>query len=115
MAQRTRNTENEPGPAGTNGTTTTESVSVPSEVKAGDAPFDTADPSERVTSVDSPDKDAAAQAGFGTVNAVLPLPKVETPAVEKGEDRIEEYDAIGPDGKPVRIRHNLDTGVTERI
>lgn len=94
-------------------TKTTTSVSIPSEVEPGDAPFDTTDPSERVSSV-SPDKAAAAAAGFGTVNAVVPLPAAEVPAAPKGKDRIEKYEVTGPDGKLVTVEHNLDTGETKR-
>ncbi len=83
----------------------------PSVVEPGDAPYDTTDPTERATSVE-PDKAAAARAGFGTVNAVIPLPEPERPKVERGEDRIEKYEATGPDGKLVTVTHNLDTGET---
>lgn len=95
-------------------TRTTKSVSVPSEVEPGDAPFDTTDPSERVTSIDNPDKGAAAEAGFGTVNAVLPLPEPEQPAAPSGKPRVERYQALGPDGKLVTVEHNIDTGETKR-
>lgn len=108
-------TKDKPGPAGTNGTTTTDSVSVPSEVEAGDAPFDTTDPTERVTSIDNPDKGAAAAAGFGTVNAVLPLPKQEVASAPPGKDRVEKYQVTGPDGKLVTIEHNIDTGESKRV
>lgn len=103
-----------PGPAGTNGTTTTESVSVPSEVEPGDAPFDTTDPTERVSSV-SPDEAAAAAAGHGTVNAVVPMPEPERPKTETRKARVEKYDVLGPDGKYVTVEHNLDTGETKRV
>jgi hypothetical protein len=32
--------------------------------------------------------------------------------VAKSEQRVEEYDVLGPDNKPVRVRHNIDTGET---
>ncbi|MGY1773508.1 hypothetical protein [Blastococcus sp. SYSU D00813] len=94
-------------------TRTTKSVSVPSEVEPGDAPFDTTDPSERVSSV-SPDKAAAAAAGHGTVNAVVPLPEPEQPKTEARKARVEKYDVLGPDGKYVSVEHNLETGETKR-
>lgn len=94
-------------------TLTTDSVSVPSFVAPGDAPYDTVDPSEEVTSV-SPDKGAAALAGFGVVNAVLPLPKRKTAERDSSQDRIETYEVDGPDGKPVKITHNIDSGETSR-
>lgn len=92
-------------------TLTNDSVSEPSFVAPGDAPFDTVDPTEEVTSV-SPDKGAAARAGFGVVNAVLPLPKREAAERDGSDDRIETYEATGPDGKPVKVTHNIDTGET---
>ncbi len=114
MAARKNTTE--PGPAGTNGTTTTTTVDVPSEVQAGDAPFDTTDPTERVSSVDHPDKAAAAAAGFGTVNAVVLLPESETlDAGPSAKERVEKYDVLGPDGKKVTVEHNIDTGATKLV
>ncbi len=89
-------------------------VSKPSTVAPGDGPYDTTDPAERATSV-SPNKGAAARAGHNTVNAVLPAPEPERVAGEKREDRTEEYDAVGPDGKVVRVKHNIDTGETARV
>lgn len=97
--------------SGAKKTLTTDSVSVPSYVAPGDAPFDTVDPSEEVTSV-VPDKGAAAAAGFGVVNAVLPLPKRERADRDSSNDRIETYEVPGPDGKPVKVTHNIDTGET---
>ncbi len=86
-------------------------VSKPSTTAPGDGPHDTTDPLERASSV-RPDKAAAAQAGFGTVNAVVPLPAADKLTAPKGEDRIEKYDTIGPDGKKVTVTHNIDTGET---
>lgn len=93
-------------------TTLDDHIDKPSVVEPGDAPFDTTDPEERATSI-TPDKAAAARAGFGTVNAVIPLPKPERVAEERGPDRIETYQATGPGGKLVTVTHNLDRGVTE--
>lgn len=92
-------------------TTLDEHVDRPSVVEPGDAPFDTTDPSERATSVE-PDKAAAARAGYGTVNAVVPLPQSEREDEPQGEHRIEKYKVNGPDGKLVTVTHNLDTGET---
>lgn len=105
----------QPGPQGTNGTVTTDAVDVPSEVQAGDAPFDTTDPTERVSSIDHPDKGAAAKAGFGTVNAVVLLAEPETPETPARKDRTEKYQVTGPDGKLVTVEHNIDTGETRRV
>lgn len=88
-------------------------VSKPQTTLAGHAPADTLDPSERATSV-TPDKAAAAQAGFGSVNAVTVLPEPERPRQADGDskDRVETYEVPGPDGKLVKVTHNIDTGET---
>jgi hypothetical protein len=91
-------------------TKTTQRVDIPSEVEPGDAPFDTTDPTERVTSIDNPDKGAAAAAGFGTVNAVMPLSEVEQPRREQGKARTERYQATAPNGKLVTVERNIETG-----
>jgi len=80
----------------------------PSTTAPGDGPADTTDPDERATSA-TPDKGAAAQAGHGTVNAVLPLPKRQA-AARKGKDRTETYTAIRPDGAEVTVERNIETG-----
>lgn len=90
-------------------TTLDSDLSRPQVTQPGDAPADTTDPAERATSVE-PDKAAAAAAGFGTVNAVVPLPKRERAGRDTSKDRIETYEATGPDGNPVKVTHNLETG-----
>lgn len=85
-----------------------EHVDAPSTTAPGDGPADTTDPDERATSA-TPDKGAAAQAGHGTVNAVLPLPKRQT-AARKGKDRTETYTATRPDGTEVTVERNIETG-----
>lgn len=90
-------------------TKTDKHIDRPSTVEPGDAPADTTDPSERVSSV-SPDKAAAAAAGHQTVNAVVPLPKRETTSSSSRKDRIETYEATRPDGTTVKVTHNIDTG-----
>lgn|SRR3954447_4540486 len=105
-------------------TTLDDDVTMPSKVEPGDGPYDTTDPTEIATSV-SPDKAAAARAGFGVVNAVLPLETVpgnvrpEDRAKINGTDsgdgeRSETYDVLGPDGKLVTVTHNIETGETTR-
>ncbi len=89
-------------------------VTKPSTTAPGDGPADTTDPTEMASSV-RPDKAAAAQAGHGTVNAVVKLDPPEAPAEAEAEHRIEEYDVRGPDGKVVRVKHNIDTGETELV
>lgn len=100
-----------------------EQVDMPGYVAPGDGPFDTVDPSEHATSV-SPDKGNAGLQGFGVVNAVLPIPDpsgreqaMAKAAQERGESggRTETYTVTGPDGKPVTIEHNMDTGDTKRV
>ncbi|MEU3000184.1 hypothetical protein ABZ684_21895 [Streptomyces sp. NPDC006995] len=83
-------------------------VDAPSTTAPGDGPADTTDPSERATSA-TPDKGAAAQAGHGTVNAVVPVPK-RTAAKRAGKDRTETYTALRPDGTEVTVVRNVETG-----
>lgn len=80
----------------------------PSTTAPGDGPADTTDPGERATSA-TPDKGAAARAGHGTVNAVLPLPKRKA-AAREGKDRTERYLALKPDGTEVTVERNIETG-----
>jgi hypothetical protein len=101
------------GKSGTPKTLLNDDVTMPSYVAPGDGPYDTVDPTERATSV-TPDKGAAALKGFGVVNAVVPLPPLPKPERDSSEDRIETYEAVGPDGKPVKITHNIDTGETSK-
>lgn len=96
----------------TKGTTTLDSdVKTPSKTEPGDGPADTTDPTETAHSVTpTPGVEAIK---VGTVNAVLPGPKVEVAAgVPESEQRVEEYPATKPDGTVVTVRHNLDTGET---
>ncbi len=92
-------------------TRTDKHIDKPSTVEPGDAPADTTDPTERVTSV-SPDKAAAAAAGHQTVNAVVPLPPIEAPEADKAKPRTETYNAVRPDGTRVKVSRNLETGET---
>ncbi|MEF9903677.1 hypothetical protein [Streptomyces sp. P9-A2] len=80
----------------------------PSTTAPGDGPADTTDPDERASSA-TPDKAAAAKAGHGTVNAVVPLPKKAT-AKRTGKDRTETYTAARPDGTEVTVERNIETG-----
>ncbi|EFL01591.1 predicted protein [Streptomyces sp. SPB78] len=88
-------------------------VDAPSTTAPGDGPADTTDPTERATSA-TPDKATAAQAGHGTVNAVVPLPRPE-PAERTGEDRTETYTALRPDGVEVRVERNIETGASRIV
>jgi hypothetical protein len=90
-------------------TTLDSDLTRPQITEPGDGPADTVDPDERASSAD-PDKGAAARAGFGTVNAVVPLPKRQAPRREAGKDRTETYEAVGPDGEPVKVIRNIETG-----
>jgi len=91
-------------------TTLDEDVTTPSTTAPGDGPADTTDPRETAHSVPtSPGPEAIK---VGTVNAVLPGPKVEEVAAGDGEHRIETYEATKPDGTKVTVTHNLDTGET---
>lgn len=81
----------------------------PQPTAAGDAPADTWDPSERAHSA-RPDKAAAAAAGHQSVNAVVP----GTPLPDNSPTgtRTETYTVTGPNGAPVEVTHNYDTGET---
>lgn len=87
-------------------------VTKPSVTAPGDGPADTTDPTERASSV-TPAPSAEALK-VGTVNAVIPLPKVE-PAAESGNARTEEYKATRPDGSEVTITRNIETGKSEIV
>ena len=82
---------------------------VPQTTDAGDAPADTYDPKERVSSA-RPDKAAAAAAGHQTVNAVVEVAPV--PDNTPTGSRSETYTQVKPDGTEVTVTHNYDTGVT---
>lgn len=93
-------------------TKTDSTVTKPSTVAPGDAPADTTDPSERVSSVPvRPDSEAVK---VGTVNAVLVndnLPAPDGPVTGE-KARVETYKARKPDGTVVTVTHNLETGET---
>lgn len=94
-------------------TTLDSDITKPSVTAPGDGPADTTDPTERASTV-TPNPGPEAMAA-GTVNAVKPLPKVEATAAPEGEARTEEYEVAGPDGKPVRVRRNIETGKSEIV
>lgn len=93
-------------------TTLDSDTTKPSVTAPGDGPADTTDPTERASTVTPQPGEEALK--VGTVNAVVPLPAVEEPARE-GEDRVEEYDVVGPDGETVRVRRNIETGKSEIV
>lgn len=82
---------------------------VPQTTDAGDAPADTYDPKERVSSAQA-DKAAAAAEGHRTVNAVEPVESVpdDTPTGTRTET-VTVYDNAN---QPVEVTYNYDTGVT---
>jgi hypothetical protein len=101
-------------------TRTDDNVNKPSTVYPGEAPYDTKDPNERVSTVPhAPDEEALRA---GTVNAVLVNPALpQAHEVRRnlrgggdanGNDRVETYQATRPNGEQVTVRHNLDTGET---
>ena len=85
-------------------------ITKPSTTAPGDGPADTTDPTEQASTVGG-DKQAAAEAGHLTVNAVVPV-EPQPIANREGKDRIETYKATRPDGTEVTVKHNLDTGET---
>ena len=85
------------------------SQDVPQTTDAGDAPADTYDPNERVSSAQT-DKGAAAAAGHTTVNAVAPVASFVPPTPSGSRtETVTVYDA---DGNPVEVTYNYDTGET---
>ena len=92
-------------------TTLDEDVTEPSTTAPGDGPADTTDPTEVAHSVTPQPGPEAIK--VGTVNAVQPGEKVETPEVDPKSHRIEKYKATKPDGTEVTVTHNLDTGETK--
>jgi len=84
-------------------------LDAPSTTAPGDGPADTTDPNERASSA-TPDKGAAARAGHGTVNAVVPLPKRAAAKKSAAKDRTETYTATRPDGSEVTVERNIETG-----
>lgn len=102
MAGRTR------APKTTNLTDDT-TVDAPQSTDAGDAPADTYDASERVSST-APDKATAATAGHQSVNAVQVTGTV--PDTTPTGTRTETYTQVQPDGTEVTVTHNYDTGET---
>lgn len=90
-------------------TTLDADVTKPSVTEPGDGAHDTTDPKERASTVVPQPSAETIASGVGTVNAVLPLsPIPDAPRVES--PRFEEYDAVGPDGKVVHIKRNIETG-----
>lgn len=95
-------------------TTLDSHLDAPSVTEPGDGPADTTDPTEFASSA-TPDKGAAALAGYGTVNAVVKVPARKSPRAAKpaeGDERTETYDVEGPDGNMVTVTRNIDTGET---
>ena len=91
-------------------TTLDTDVTKPSVTAPGDGPADTTDPTERAVSVPfSPSEEAIK---VGTVNAVVPAPKVEAEA-PSGEARTEEYEAVRPDGSTVTVVRDIETGESQ--
>lgn len=95
-------------------TTLDDHIDAPSVTAPGDGPADTLDPSEVAISV-TPDKAAAAKAGYQTVNAVVKAPdrrgrrRAGDPK-DKPAERTETYEVEGPDGEPVTVTRNIETG-----
>lgn len=81
----------------------------PQPTAPGDAPADTYDPKEKASSV-TPDKKAAAEAGYQSVNAVTKTGEYKDDAPTG--DRSETYKAFDGQGNEVTVTHNYDTGVT---
>lgn len=74
----------------------------------GDAPFDTTDPTEQASTITPQIPNAQALAA-GTILGALP---VESPPgvarVDDADVRVDEYDAVRPDGTTVHVKLYLD-------
>lgn len=84
----------------------------------GDAPADTTDPRERVSTVipSGEQMAAAVRRGDGSVVAAVKHAELPTVLAPKGGVRFEEYDVLDGFGKIAgRVRRDLDTGVSEKI
>lgn len=86
-----------------------DTLEAPQSTSPGDAPADTYDPKERVSS-GQPDKAKAGEDGHQTVNAVAVVGTI--PDNSPTGTRTETYKAHKPDGTEVTVSHNYDTGVT---
>lgn len=92
-------------------TTADTHIDAPATMEPGDAPADTTDPDEIVSSV-TPDKAAAAAEGHQTVNAAVKVAEADRPTRDTKNDRIEKYEATRPDGTKVTVERNIETGET---
>ena len=81
----------------------------PQTTSAGDAPADTYDDHERVSSAQT-DKAAAAAAGHLVVNAVEPVESYEPPT--PSGTRTETVTLYDNNNQPVEATYNYDTGET---
>ncbi|ATE56149.1 MULTISPECIES: hypothetical protein [Actinosynnema] len=93
-----------------NQTTLDSHLDRPSVTATGDGPADTTDPAEVAVSA-VPDKAAAALAGHGMVNAVIPVGRTDAQA-PSAPSRIETYQRVRPDGQRVTVTHDLTAGTT---
>lgn len=87
----------------------TDTITAPQPTAPGDAPADTYDPKERASSV-RPDKAAAAEAGYQSVNAVIKTGDI--PSTTPSGNRTESYSALNSAGVSTTYVHNYDTGKT---
>ena len=81
---------------------------IPQTTAAGDAPADTYDQLERVSSVDA-DKAAAAASGYLTVNAVEPITSISATVTGRRTELVTSY---GPTQAAVTLVHDYDRGIT---
>ncbi|MFY9190183.1 MAG: hypothetical protein WAN89_02770 [Lawsonella sp.] len=86
-----------------------DTLDAPQSTTPGDAPADTWDGKERVSSA-KPDKAAAAKAGHKTVNTVAPVEGLKDPTAP---GRTKTYTVVKDDGTEVTVAHDYDLGTTE--
>lgn len=90
-------------------TTADTHADAPATMEPGDAPADTTDPDERVSSV-TPNKAKAAADGHQTVNAAVKVDDGDEPKRDTKNDRTEKYQATRSDGSTVTVERNIETG-----
>ncbi len=88
-------------------------ITEPATTVAGDAPADTTDPAELVsTRLPQPSEKATV---VGTVNAAVKYGEVGDAAGQSGEPRMERYQATRPDGTEVTVERNIETGESKVV
>jgi hypothetical protein len=96
-----------------------EQVGTEGYVAPGDAPANTWDASERLSTVYPSGEQAerAVKEGVGAMVSTVVIPSRPAQGAREGEDRVEQYDVTvnALTGETVRVEHNIDTGESRRV